>query len=392
MEVIKLFEEKGTVDEIGIGSVRDALSDSLFPGTSVLHTRARYVLFIPWLYQFLESRRTPSSSIAKEARRLEVGLIDTLLAGEDNQGTIGRLAKQRLKNLPSTMYWTALYTWGLRPSEESQDQYHRSLDRFYRRVEEVQRDDDGQPVDEARFRNWHAGLPKAPAGFPRCSLSFQLTRSEAEYLRGQLLTKCKGTLVAHLVDACKPADVPYVWEHPERDGFPAEVQERLMHARNFSEVMHGAAILYNLMLAEASQKAGLSMADEALAMHQPAFEEWVALMGRRRSAHAKWGREAFWKLVVGVNSRIPLPTRDFVNGWLDLALGTDPAMLRTHARAQRLISERERAIKGRLARLHFLEPLQRWGGSSGAAQLNYRWNPQVARVTADIQRGLAGHA
>lgn len=39
MEVIKLFEDKGAVDEIG--SVRDALSDSLFPGTSVLHTRAR---------------------------------------------------------------------------------------------------------------------------------------------------------------------------------------------------------------------------------------------------------------------------------------------------------------------------------------------------------------
>ncbi|UUT36597.1 DUF6361 family protein [Microbacterium elymi] len=49
LEIIDLFREPGTVDELGIGAVRDALSDILFPGTSVLHTRLRYVLFIPWL-------------------------------------------------------------------------------------------------------------------------------------------------------------------------------------------------------------------------------------------------------------------------------------------------------------------------------------------------------
>ena len=49
LEVVKLFQDQSSVDELGIGSVRDAFSDTLFPGTSVLHTRARYLLFIPWL-------------------------------------------------------------------------------------------------------------------------------------------------------------------------------------------------------------------------------------------------------------------------------------------------------------------------------------------------------
>ncbi len=35
LEVVDLFKEEGTVDELGIGSIRDALADSLFPGTSV---------------------------------------------------------------------------------------------------------------------------------------------------------------------------------------------------------------------------------------------------------------------------------------------------------------------------------------------------------------------
>ena len=31
LEVVDLFKEEGTVDELGIGSIRDALADSLFP-------------------------------------------------------------------------------------------------------------------------------------------------------------------------------------------------------------------------------------------------------------------------------------------------------------------------------------------------------------------------
>ncbi len=47
LAVIELFKEEGTVDELGIGAIRDAIADILFPGTSVLHTRTRYLLFIP---------------------------------------------------------------------------------------------------------------------------------------------------------------------------------------------------------------------------------------------------------------------------------------------------------------------------------------------------------
>ena len=54
--VLDLFKEQGTLDELGLGSLRDALSDALFPGTSSIETRLRYVLFIPWLYRRLEDR------------------------------------------------------------------------------------------------------------------------------------------------------------------------------------------------------------------------------------------------------------------------------------------------------------------------------------------------
>ena len=50
-DIIRMFEEPGTWDELGIGPVRDAFSEQLFPGTSVIQTRARYFLFVPWAFK-----------------------------------------------------------------------------------------------------------------------------------------------------------------------------------------------------------------------------------------------------------------------------------------------------------------------------------------------------
>jgi len=55
-DMIRLFEEPGTRDELGVGPVRDAFSELLFPGTSVIQTRARYFLFVPWYFQEAQRR------------------------------------------------------------------------------------------------------------------------------------------------------------------------------------------------------------------------------------------------------------------------------------------------------------------------------------------------
>lgn len=41
MEVIDLFREEETRDELGLGTIRDAFADLLFAGTSTIQTRAR---------------------------------------------------------------------------------------------------------------------------------------------------------------------------------------------------------------------------------------------------------------------------------------------------------------------------------------------------------------
>jgi hypothetical protein len=68
LDVIDRFREKEARDELGIGVVHDAFADILFPGTSTIQTRARYFLFIPWIYRRLERKRVGSAQVAAMAR------------------------------------------------------------------------------------------------------------------------------------------------------------------------------------------------------------------------------------------------------------------------------------------------------------------------------------
>jgi Family of unknown function (DUF6361) len=81
LSVVELFKDEGAVDELGIGSIRDTLADALFPGTSVLLTRARYLLMIPWLLQQVADTSTQATEGVVRLRALEGRLIRSLLSG-----------------------------------------------------------------------------------------------------------------------------------------------------------------------------------------------------------------------------------------------------------------------------------------------------------------------
>jgi hypothetical protein len=92
LDVVDLFREHDTRDELGIGSVRDAFADLLFPGTSTIMTRARYFLLVAWIYQRQEKSRTSSANIAARARKAEIDLVEAIERSDDNEGNIGKVA------------------------------------------------------------------------------------------------------------------------------------------------------------------------------------------------------------------------------------------------------------------------------------------------------------
>ena len=385
LDVVDLFREHDTRDELGVGSVRDALADMLFPGTSTIMTRARYFLLVPWTYQRLERLRVRSAEMAARARQAELNLVEPIERSDDNDGNIGKVAKTALKRLPSSVYWQGLNVWGIRSFNGAQVQYHRSLDRYYVQLAQHGGRTSERDVehDDLIAPNWHAGLVAPPENFPKeCSLS--LTRGEAEYLaeRIRLSPDCSSSLLAALVtQRQRHDDVPFAWQHPHRAKLPPRLREMLDHAQNFSEVMRGAPLLYNLMLAEQARR------KESVAKYRRSFGEWAKSISARDRVLAEWDRKRFWEIIHSVNPGITAPTHEFINRWWDSALAGNAERLCDSPAARLLIRDRERRLKKNLARLDNPGAQELWTGDSGTSQFDFRWFI-TQRLLGDIFDGL----
>ena len=165
-----------------------------------------------------------------------------------------------------------------------------------------------------------------------------------------------------------------MWEHPLSSDFSAELKRVVGHARNFAETMHGASILYNLMLAR-MEPVRTELLEELGAM----FEQWQLEMNARHRELREWNRPEFWATVSQGGGKPSHQTRSFVDEWLNHVLTSLASGGRIDSgQAHQLISTRERRLKGALARLHNPRARELWNGSSGLGRLEYRWaNAQI---------------
>ena len=111
-EIVRLFSDVSTLDDLGIGQVRDGLGDLMFPGTSTLHTRPRYFAIIPWIFQRAAKKSTGTELVSK-ARLEERKLIEVLRTPPAVDGMIGKVAGKAVRVLPSQIYWSALQRYGI---------------------------------------------------------------------------------------------------------------------------------------------------------------------------------------------------------------------------------------------------------------------------------------
>ncbi len=158
MEVIDLFREEDTRDELGLGTIRDAFADLLFPGTSTIQTRARYFLFVPWFYADIERRRVGRARSGRPvapAARAAAGRTDRRRRGGGRDRLPRRAAVRRL---PSSVYWNGLRRWGVLRFHGSEEDYHRHLARHEGRRGIGVAADAGETA-EPLPANWDPNLP-----------------------------------------------------------------------------------------------------------------------------------------------------------------------------------------------------------------------------------------
>ena len=386
LEIVDLFREKGTLDELGIGAIRDAFADRFFPGTSTLHTRARYLLFIPWVLTGLEHKRVPSARFDERARSDQATLVRALEAGGESRGRHRhqrpgrhRASTQRhlLERPASGTASCATPTRTRATSARSIGTTSMSVVRCVRMTASSWRPVRRPGTEHSRRRP------------PGCSSErqFALTWAEADYLRERIVTQQSGTLLAEFVShRASVARVPYPWDHPAWPDLPQRMRSELADARRFSLLAEGAYLLYNLVLAEAAVAAGMTAREGYPERYRTSFARWSDEMTAEAELFADWEVVDLWETTADFGAAIPLRTRRFVERWAGLALGPRDTLADDPV-ARRLIADREHELKRSLARLQSRRALENWGGASSLGRLDYRWG-NARQLIADIKAGL----
>jgi len=175
-------ESMGVRDEIGFLTIHQGYADRFFPGTSVLHTRARYAIFVPWLFEDLAGLTGPAAIRALRERERE--LAGRLRDAGESQVIGGRVFPKPSSQPPSTVYWNALAVWGiLRPRPDGRTISRAQAHRLLRSVGAAT-DDDGQPL--LSFDLPFTKLPDRPDSWHSGAITLQLAATEATYLRERL--------------------------------------------------------------------------------------------------------------------------------------------------------------------------------------------------------------
>ena len=369
MRLMALFEEKEARDELGVGGIRDAISDQLFPGTSTIQTRLRYFLFIPWLFEKLDARAMTPAKYSGAARNAEAELLEELLQNEqDVDGIIGRRARGHLKRMPSSVYWSGLEAWGIRDYAGSLQQYLQDADERRAALQSTRRATDSADDHEAHGKAWRSeAIQLRPADFP-LGADMAITQDEAAFLLERwrachphsLLT----WLALELQDAASLPHAERIWEHECASRFPTAIGELIVQAQRLDALVRGAALLYNLQLAEMDKR------DALVNSYSGALDKWAE--GESALTHG-WDLADLWDRVENKGHGITQKTKAFVEAWLQEVKASRKS-IRTSRRARALVHARETNLKG-ASSSRFLNASARkqWGGAAGLAPMNFRW-------------------
>lgn len=360
-----MFKEQGTLDDMGVGTIRDVFSNQLFPGVTSVMTRMRYALFIPWTYKLLEASLIDVKRITEIDRQREVRLIDTLLKTQ-KQGVIGTRSREKLHLLPSSIYWSCLQYWGIFVHSQHQYWYHANFQQL------------------RHEKNWHPKLPEIPPEFPN-SAAFELSNREASFIREQIELNCPGTLLAYLATRTTDLSDDYCWDLPDVQFAPKALKFKVELARRFSLIAEGINLVYYLMLAQTREEKHQLTQDGLIESYETAIGEWA----QEEAAEAdRFDLNVLWGYLDDVNSRVKTPTKEFIRQWVSRMYEIKPERIGTDTTIRELVRNREKQLKGsKLARLTNVDRLRDWDSRYRKRRLDFNWY-RAKVLLQDLQQGL----
>ena len=374
---------QGILDEIGFRTLHQAYADRFFPGTSVLHTRLRYALFIPWIYE--RAMRERGGTLARRIANQENSLTARLKAAEPT-GVIGsRIHPAAAVQSASMSYWGALGKWGiLRPNPDGSIPSRTAVHRRARPAGPAHyfHDDDENPLEEdnALF----IALPPIPKGWdnPATPLDFFLPKNERTFFRQRWMTlkrlDGKPALLAQIVSSdADVAGARWPWSSSIREVADPEDRAALVRARKVSALAAIGRAIYAALVETLRED------EDRLPTTRECRDRCGQVVAEYRSQAADLDLAALEADLPPSPARgLILRVLDETQGWTARGRGDIRQLLDCYRHA-------EIARKGPRARLPLIKAARErrlaWKAADTPAEpLHYRW-AQVKTLLLDLQ-------
>ena len=253
---LRSLEEPGSTDELGIGRVRDAFADLMFPGITTLQHHAKYFVALPQLYYSVAQQKgyRDFAEVKKEVLRLERELTDSFLKGNPN--AVGITGSTRYKDEdfvsqnPTYIYWTGMVKLNIKKKTDSP---YRQIFNYSSSLNE----DDGASGDDTspNINSFFCDLPDKSTIFDKKGkmndiISLKLKRNEAEFLKKHICSSegTKDSLLAFLLANDNKKKKDFLKFKPSSKN--EKLNEQLILAQKFTRFIYPIHLRYNYLFAK----------------------------------------------------------------------------------------------------------------------------------------------
>ena len=389
-KILAMLRELGTLDELGIGQIRDAFADLLFPGFSTIQTRAKYLITVPRIfrdYHLLNSKEKKQKPLETYLKEKEDEVAKRLVErhGSDEEGIIGStlIDKGGVSRRPSSVYWNAFRQFGIIKESVSLGEFCREYEQENAQKYYATEHDDGAD-DEGQYRL--KNKVEIPSYDPLWidELSMKLTHEEADFLYQYIMQSYRipdsipAQLFKHdlldtaLEDEYSSLETLTVLLVNENK-VSSVCRDTIRLANEFSLAMEGPHIRYNIILA---RKNGFANSVEK---YTKEFAEWKTEISGRNLFY-EHSDDAWLNGAKREHTRVfKTKTTSFIKLWSHLMRsGASDEVLDELVEKQAISNKKERSL---------LRKKVANEGWVGIRRLDYRWF-YVRKILKDIQQGL----
>lgn len=259
LQVLKMTSESVALDELGIGRIRDAFADRMFPGISTLQKHMKYFSLMPQLYRrATEKRYNRPNEVKAEVVRLECIMTKNLYEGsEDKRGItgsdmIGKNWTNYVKYDPAYIYNSGLQTFEILRSSQLYNLIY-SASKALHNAPKASKSEDEDTNDDAGEKSGlyqFCSFPNVDYDFTqKCSLD--LTAEDKTFITDHILKAeaCKGTLLRYIVDNPDFAIAERFEQIPSAQ-LPSDLAEIQDLAKRFADFMYMVHIRYNYIFSQ----------------------------------------------------------------------------------------------------------------------------------------------